>query len=214
MLETGLARPATPWDAWGHNHVVVGLLEFAASSDSDVGNEAVGKVVRMLVERFGDNPTALHALGAHHTVAALLSASAKAFAAGIQKDGLLTLINAVLKLQRGGSEAAPTFEHNRVNAWHGLVTLEGMAVLAGVPGAPNAEGMRKAVTKLWWSLCERERRNTGALFSGDKAGNSASNSKEASKPQVAAMWAKLSTAVLALSGNSVVVDELELTLYN
>lgn len=53
----------------------------------------------MLVERFGDNPTALHALGAHHTVAALLSASAKAFAAGIQKDGLLTLINAVLKLQ-------------------------------------------------------------------------------------------------------------------
>lgn len=117
-------------------------------------------------------------------------------------------------IKRGGSEAAPTFEHNRINAWHGLVTLEGMAVLAGVPGASNAEGMRKAVTKLWWSLCERERRNTGALFSGDKAGNSASNSKEASKPQVAAMWAKLSTAVLALSGNSVVVDELELTLYN
>ena len=188
----------------------------------------------MLVEKFGDNPTALHALGAHHTVAPLLSAVAKAYALAVRssksgggvmekKEGnLLSLINAVLKLQdmpgggdyvaRGASQAAPTFEHNRSNAWHGLVTLEGMAVLAGVAGAPNAADLHTAVTKIWWSLCERERKNTGALLGGDKAASA--NANEASKPQVAAAWAKLSSQILALTGDSVVADELELTLYN
>jgi hypothetical protein len=227
-FKQGAVNCATPYDAWGHQHVAAGLFEVATATGSELAETALEQLLAMLVTRFRENSTALHSLGAQHSVAALVNVAAKNYALTPSEE-LLGMINALLKLQempggsdflRRGSRSNILFAHNRVGEWQGLVTLEGMAVLAGCnPPLPNAAELRTAVLKLWWSLCEHERKNTGALFNGDKAGTGQPDRRttmmeEQPTTRATVAWVKLTAEVLKLTGDSLVADELELSLFN
>jgi hypothetical protein len=198
--------------------VAAGVGEWAAATGSSKAKTIFDQVMVMLAEQFEGSPTELHSLGAQHTISPLLASAARAYAA--EANGrFLKLCESLLKLLempaggdyvRRGLTKQP-YNFNRVDSWHGLLALEGIARLATARTMPNSSDLEAAVVETWWSLCENERRNTGALLSGDQAGL-----KKGGPPKTTgtAGWANLCAEVLNLTSNPIVVDEIELTVYN
>ena len=168
------------------------------------------------------NPSDLHALGAQFTIGACLGSVAKAF--NVTNDAeYLELARTLIKflempgcgdLLRKGLTNQPLHK-NPVKSWHGLVTLDGIAQLSQISEMANAADLRMCAVNSWWSLCEHERSNNGAILAGEKAsGLGLKPSPDAPKTSAAVAWTRLTMQILDICDQVVVADELELTLFN
>jgi len=94
--------------------------------------------------------------------------------------------------------------------WECLHTVMSLAELAWSTG--NQE-YATALRDIWWDLAERERKPQGAIMSQEGAQGSVYKSGSQETCCVVA-WSALSVKMLCLTGDSLVADELELSLFN
>lgn len=204
------------WDTWGHYHCMIGCL---------LWNEATGDPTALSIARkIGDvvcayfsSPQKLFAQGGLEQNMAILHSVARLYTRTREKK-LLDFCNVVLaELQM---PPAGDYLRNALNGrqfyqgsqtrWEALCGIMGFAELTHATSDGNC---RAAYQQIWWSLCEYERHNHGGVLSNEAAAGSpyATGSVETC---CTVTWGAMCVEMLRLTGDSVVADELELSLFN
>ncbi len=94
--------------------------------------------------------------------------------------------------------------------WESLHVIQG---IAGKYFITKKKKYRKAFEHLWWSMLKGDRHNNGGFTSGEKATGSPYHLGPIETCCTVA-WTAMSVDMLRLTGDSIVADELELTLFN
>lgn len=93
--------------------------------------------------------------------------------------------------------------------WEGLYALETLATLYRITGK---EEYNTALANLWWGMVQNDRHNTGSFGTGEGATGNLYGAGSETCNTVA--WMAFSTEYLAISRDSRVADELELSFFN
>jgi len=216
------------WDAWGHYHVMLGLmLWYDETGDANTLNAArrIGDLFCDLflgaVEvRLVDTGSTEMNLAPVHTMAMLYARTGEPrylalaeqivgeFAAqrpaGRGSDG--PLAGDYLRMALAGREF---FEMPKPR-WESLHPIMGLVELTWLTGNT---GYREAFERIWWSIVRHDRHNNGGFSSGEKAtGNPFDPGAIETCCTIA--WLAMSVEMLKLTGDSTVADEIELSTLN
>jgi DUF1680 family protein len=91
-----------------------------------------------------------------------------------------------------------------------LHDIQAIVELFWLTGEPK---YRQAFEQIWWSINDLDRHNTGGFTSGEQATGNPYDPR-AIETCCTVAWMALSVDMLRLTGNPLVADELELSLYN
>jgi hypothetical protein len=94
--------------------------------------------------------------------------------------------------------------------WESLHPILALAELDRIAG--DAE-YRKAFANLWWSIVELDRHNNGGFSSGEQAQGNPYH-RGAIETCCTIAWMAMSVEMLAMTGDSIAADELELSTWN
>jgi hypothetical protein len=205
------------WDAWGHYHVMLGLLLWHEDTGDPQALRAAIRIGDLLCRKFlgtgrrvvdtGSeemNHAVLHSLGLlyeiTHTPAYL--DLARQIVDEFQDRRAGNYVRAAL--------AGREFYECRKPRWESLHALQGLAQLYWITGDPQA---RTAFERLWWSIVKLDRHNNGGFSSGEQAQGNPYH-PGAIETCCTVAWIAMTVDMLRLTGNSVVADELELSTLN
>ena len=205
------------WDVWGHYHCILGLLLWHKEAGDAAALEAAVRAGDCVWEFFYGQGRRLGEAGAEEMNMAI----SHGFCLLHRATGEDRFLQAALEVVRDW-EKPPAGDYLRVGLagtpfwktpkprWESLHDLQALAELCWITGD---EDYRRAFEQHWWSILEGDRHNTGGFTSGEKAvGNP--YDPHAIETCCTISWAALSVDMLRLTGNSLVADELELSLYN
>lgn len=220
----GKGTTGPTWDAWGHYHIMVGLLEWSRETGDERTLDAARRIGDLLCERFlGDKRPRLVDTGSTemnlapvHSLCLLYRATgerryldlarqlAEEFAAHDAAGNMLAgdYINAAA----GSREFFQTSKPR----WESLHPILGLVELYYASGDDR---YRQAFEHWWWSIVKLDRHNNGGFSSGEQAQGNPYH-PGAIETCCTVAWMTMSTEMLKLTGNSVVADELELSLLN
>ena len=217
-LRKGGPTCAEPWDAWGHYHIMLGLLLWHEYAADPQALAAVRRIADLFCSRFlGSATERLHDTGAHemnqapaHSLALLYRVTGEQrylrLAQQIVKEFELPPAGDYL---RQGAKNVPFWQTPKPR-WESLHPIMGLAELYRATGDRQ---LREAFENLWWSMLAGDRHNNGGFTSGEKAtGNPYDPNPIETCCTVA--WTTMSVEMLRLTGSSVVADEIELSLLN
>lgn len=220
------------WDTWGHYHLMLGLLLWHEETRDPRALRAVRKMGDLLCDMFLNAPIGRRLVdtgvrdpygwtGTHMNLApihslALLYQETRArrylelaqqiadeFAAQGPEG---PLAGDYVRTALAGQEF---FETPRPR-WESLHAIMGLAELYSITGCQD---YRRAFEQIWWSICKLDRHNNGGFGTGEQAvGNPYAPGAIETCCTIA--WMALSVEMLRLTGDSIVADELELSLLN
>jgi DUF1680 family protein len=212
------------WDAWGHYHVMLGLLLWSDHSGDAAALACAERIGDLFCATFlGDhrprlvdtgatemNLAPIHALCLlHHATQTrryldLATQIAGEFAARDAAGAPLAgdYVNAAL--------AGQEFFETPKPRWESLHPLMGLVELSYLTGD---ETYGRAVEHFWWSIVRLDRHNNGGFSSGEQAQGNPYH-QGAIETCCTIAWIALSVEMLRLTGASVVADELELSTLN
>lgn len=212
------AHGREPWDAWGHYHAMLGLLLWYEETGDEKALTCTRRMADLFCRRFLDNPhERLHDTGAHemnqapiHSLAWLHRLTGEErylrMAEQIVTEFAIPPAGDYLNAGLAGRE----FWETPKPRWESLHPIMGLSELYLATGR---EEYRRAFEHFWWSMLRGDRHNNGGFTSGEKAtGNPYDAGAIESCCTVA--WMAMSVEMLRLTGNSLVADELELSLFN
>ncbi len=217
-------KPGPTWDAWGHYHMMLGLLTWdEAVGDPDALAAAV-KIADLLCDRFlGEESPRLVDTGSTemnlapaHALVLLYEKTGRAKYLALAKqivgefaatgpDGK-PLAGDYDRLGRAGVE----FFQTPKPRWESLHPIQALAALGRVED--DAE-RRRAFANLWWSIARLDRHDNGGFSSGEQAQGDPYH-PGAIETCCTVAWMALSVDMLRQSGDPVVADELELSTFN
>jgi uncharacterized protein len=212
------------WDAWGHYHVLLGLLLWHDETGDKPALEAARKVGDLLCNQFlGDKKprlvdtgsTEMNLAPAHGLCLlyrrtrdprhlALAKQIVGEFAAADPKGQ--PLAGDYLRAALAGKE----FFQTPKPRWESLHPILALAELYHLTGE---ESYRKAFEQLWWSIAKLDRHNNGGFSSGEQAQGNPYH-PGAIETCCTIAWLAMGVEMLRLTGNPVVADELELSTLN
>ena len=216
-LRAGAPNCQWPWDAWGHYHVMLGLLLWHRDSGDARALACARRIGDLFCRRFLDGGESLHATGCHemnqapvHALALLHQVTGepryRAMAERIVAEFALAPAGDYLRAPLAGKE----FWETPKPRWESLHPIMGLVELYYITGdAPY----REAFTRLWWSMLRGDRHNNGGFTSGEKATGNPFD-RGAIETCCTIAWMAMSVEMLRLTGESVVADELEFSFYN
>ena len=211
------------WDAWGHYHVMLGLLLWHEESRDAkalacaermgdlICRKFLGKKRRRLVDTGSTemNLAAIHSLcllyrkrKVQRYLDMALQIVDEFAAEGV--DG--PLAGDYLRTALAGKE----FYQGPKPRWESLHPIMGMVELYWITGE---EDFRRAFEQIWWSIVRLDRHNNGGFSSGEKAQGNPYH-QGAIETCCTIAWMAASVEMLRLTGNPVVADELELSTLN
>ena len=208
------------WDAWGHYHAMVGLLLWHAESGDRKALDGVCRIADLFCRRFlpsAGGKERLHTAGSHEMNQAPIHALGMLY----RLTGVKRYLEMALQIE---SEFAipPAGDYTRTALrgleffetpkprWESLHPIMGLVELYYATGE---ESYRTAFEHLWWSMLKGDRHNNGGFTSGEKAtGNPFDPGAIETCCTIA--WMAMSVEMLKLTGNSIVADEIELSLLN
>ncbi|MBT3342719.1 MAG: hypothetical protein HN712_18945 [Gemmatimonadetes bacterium] len=214
------------WDAWGHYHIMLGLLLWHEDSGDAAALRCTRRIGDLLCERFlgqrrrgrrlVDTGSTEMNLAPIHALALLYRRTGTerylALARQIQtefgaqgRDGALLAGDYV-----GASLAGVPFFEQPKPRWESLHPIQGMIELHWLDG--HQEG-RRAFEHTWWSIAQTDRHNNGGFTSAEKAQGNPYH-QGAIETCCTVAWAAMSIDMLRLTGSSLVADELELSTLN
>ena len=211
------------WDAWGHYHVMLGLMLWHEESDDQKAFGAACRIADLLCKKFlgkkkiqlvETNSSEMN-LAPAHTLAMLY-----------RKTGTKKYLNLALQIvdefalnEASGNPAGDylnaAFEglefwqtpKPRWESLHPMMVLEELYIITG------DEKYKEAFEHWWWSMVKLDRQNHGGFTCGEKAtGNPYQHGAVETCCTIA--WMAYSVEMLKLCGNSLVADELELSTMN
>ncbi len=217
-----VAGDGQTWDAWGHYHVMLGLLLWHEETEDAAALAAARRIGDLFCRMFlgtdlrlvdtgetDKNLAPVHALAMLHAktgdpkVLELAQQIVDEFTA-VGLDG--PLAGDYLREALAGREF---FEMPKPR-WESLHPIMGLAELYWGTGEPS---YREAFERIWWSIVRHDRHNNGGFSSGERAtGNPYDPSPIETCCTIA--WIAASVEMLKLTGNSVVADEIELSTLN
>jgi DUF1680 family protein len=209
------------WDAWGHYHVMLGLLLWHEDTRDDAAVSCARHIGDLFCKKFESarlvdtgstemNLAPIHSLCLLHRRTGeerylkLALKICDEFAA-INKDGK-PLAGDYLNAALAGEE----FFQMPKPRWESLHPIMGLAELFWITGE---EKYRRAFEHIWWSIAKLDRHNNGGFSSGEQAQGNPYH-PGAIETCCTIAWIAMSVEMLRLTGNSIVADELELSTLN
>jgi DUF1680 family protein len=214
------------WDAWGHYHVALGLLQYYELTRDPAALVAARRIGDLLCDRFlGAEPPArlvdtgstemnlapAHVLCLLHQITGEpryrdLAAQLvdREFSATNEKGE--TLAGDYLRRGRAG---VPFYRLPKPR-WESLHPIMALPELYRITG----EGQyRAAFENLWWSIVETDRHNNGGFSSGEQAQGNPYH-PGAIETCCTVAWMAMTVEMLRLNADSRIADELELSTLN
>lgn len=231
-LRKGAPNCAEPWDAWGHYHIMMGLLLWYQTLATDTARglrsteltasartaqKTARRIADLFCSRFLGSAERLHDTGAHemnqapiHSFCLLYEITGEQryldMAHQIEKEFEIPPAGDYIRTALAGLE----FHQTPKPRWESLHPIMGIASLYHITGD---EKYRRAFEHIWWSIVKGDRHNNGGFSSGERATGDPYH-KGAIETCCTVAWMAMSVEMLRMTGDSVVADEIELSLFN
>jgi DUF1680 family protein len=209
------------WDAWGHYHLMIGLLFWHEETGDPGALTAARRIGDLFCTKFANtrlvdtgstemNLAPIHSLGLLYGVTGeakylrLAQRICDEFSA-LGADGK-PLAGDYLESALNGKE----FFQMPKPRWESLHPIMGLVQLYASTGEDK---YRRAFESIWWSIVQWDRHNNGGFSSGEQAQGNPYH-PGAIETCCTIAWIALGVEMLRLTANSVVADELELSTLN
>jgi DUF1680 family protein len=209
------------WDAWGHYHVMLGLLLWHEETGDAPALHCATRIADLFCQKFQSSRlvdigwTEMN-LAPVHSLCLLYERTGNAehlrlarrildeFAAKDSDGKALAgdYLNAALEGKEFYQMTKPRWE-----SLHPIMSLAEFYVITG------DEKYRNAFEEIWWSIVKLDRHNNGGFSSGEQAQGSPYH-RGPIETCCTIAWMALSVEMLRLTRNPVVADELELSTLN
>jgi len=215
---TGHAPPTgETWDAWGHYHILLGLLLWHEESGDQQALAAAAKIGDLLCAKFLNSGKRLVEIKSSemnhapiHGLCLLYRKKsepryldlAKQIATEFEAPGAGDYLRVAL--------AEKEFFQGPKPRWESLHPIMGLVELYWLTGDAS---FRKAFEQIWWSIAKLDRHNNGGFSSGEQAQGNPYH-PGAIETCCTIAWMAMSVEMLRLTGNSIIGDELELSMLN
>jgi DUF1680 family protein len=220
----GKGAPGPTWDAWGHYHVMLGLLLWAEETLDERALETAARIGDLFCERFlgrrfprlVDTGSTEMNLAPVHSLCLLYRKTgqplyldlarqiADEFAAHDATGA--PMAGDYIDSAAAGREFFET-PKPRWESLHPILCLVELYYLTG------EQRYRDAFEHWWWSIVKLDRHNNGGFSSGEQAQGNPYH-QGAIETCCTIAWMAMSVEMLKLTGNSIVADELELSTLN
>ena len=212
------------WDAWGHYHIMLGLLLWHADTGDSAAFDGARRIADRLCEmylgatspRLVDTPGTEANLAPVHALALLYKVTGEPRYLQLAEQ----IVDEFAAVDDAGAPLAGNFVEGPLagveffelpeSRWEGLHPIMALPELYTITGN---ERYRDAFERMWWSINASDRHNTGGFSSGERA---------TGDPYVfygietccTIAWIALSIEMLRLTQDARVADELELSTLN
>jgi len=211
------------WDTWGHYHVMMGLMLWHEDTGDKEALACVTRMADFLCRKYlGKKKTRLVDTGRTEMNLAPVHSLCILYRKTKTERYLkmaLQIVDEFAACSKGEHLAGDylrqalqgkEFFQTPKPRWESLHPIMALAELYWITGEDQ---YRQAFEQIWWSIVKLDRHNNGGFSSGEQAtGNPFHLAAIESCCTIA--WTAMSVEMLKLTGNSVVADELELTMLN
>lgn len=220
----GKGTVGATWDAWGHYHVMLGLLAWWEETHDEQALAAASRIGDLMCQRFlGEHTPQLVDTGSTemnlapaHSLCLLYRATGETRYLDLAKqivEEFAAKDNAGKPLAGDYIQAAAQsleFFQTPKPRWESLHPILSLVELYYLTGDAR---YRQAFEHWWWSIVKLDRHNNGGFSSGEQAQGNPYH-QGAIETCCTIAWMAMSVDMLKLTGNSVVADELELSTFN
>jgi len=211
------------WDTWGHYHIMLGLMLWHEETRDKKALTCAIRIADLLCRKYlGRKKTRLVDTGSTEMNLAPVHSLCLLY----RKTKVASYLKLALQIvdefsaQEKGEFLAGDYLIQALQEkeffqipkprWESLHPIMGLVELYWITGEDQ---YRQAFEHIWWSIVKLDRHNNGGFSSGEKAtGNPYHLAAIESCCTIA--WMAMSVEMLKLTGNSIVADELELSLFN
>ncbi len=212
------------WDAWGHYHVMLGLLTWDEEVGDPKARDAAARIGDLLCDRFlGEQRPRLVDTGSTEMNLAPAHGLCVLYRRTGQRRYLDLARQLVGEFAATGADGKPLagdylrrglarqpFYATPKPRWESLHPILALAELDRITGDASH---RTAFENLWWSIVEFDRHNNGGFSSGEQAQGNPYH-RGAIETCCTIAWMAMSVEMLAMTGESIIADELELSTLN
>ena len=211
------------WDAWGHYHIMLGLILWHEESDDKKALDSATRIADLICEKFlGNVRSRLVDTGSTEMNLAVIHTLCLLYRKTKAERYLDMALQIVDEFAADGAEgplagdylrsglAGREFYETPKPRWESLHPIMGMAELYWITGEDQ---YRTAFEQIWWSIVKLDRHNNGGFSSGEKAQGNPYH-QGAIETCCTIAWIAASVEMLRLTENSVVADEIELSTLN
>ncbi|MDE0042511.1 MAG: glycoside hydrolase family 127 protein [Candidatus Poribacteria bacterium] len=211
------------WDTWGHYHNIMGLLLWHEETRDTEALTCATRMADLLCETYlGAKRPRLVETGSTEMNLAPVHSLCVLYRKTKDERYLELALQIVdeFAVTENGEPLAGDYLRSALDGkeffqtpkprWESLHPIMALAELYWITGEDH---YRRAFERIWWSIVKLDRHNNGGFSSGEQAtGNPYHLAAIESCCTIA--WTAMSVEMLKLTGNSIVADELELTLFN
>ncbi|MFO0889054.1 MAG: glycoside hydrolase family 127 protein [Isosphaeraceae bacterium] len=217
-------KPGGTWDAWGHYHMMLGLLLWNETSGDTASLDAARRIGDLFCDRFlGDRKPRLVDTGSTEMNLAPAHGLCLLYEKTREKRYLDLARQIVEEFAaadaRGQPLAGDYFRRGLAGEefyrlpkprWESLHPVLALAELARITRDPQ---YARAFANLWWSIAKLDRHNNGGFSSGEQAQGNPYH-RGAIETCCTIAWMAMTVEMLRLTGDPVAADELELSTFN
>jgi DUF1680 family protein len=217
MAWDGGKREIAQWDVWGHYHCILGLLLWHQEAGDAAALQTACKAADLLCRFFLDGETRVYDAGAEEMNMAVSHGLCLLY----RETGNPRYLELVRAIEQDWEKppagdyvrqalAGQPFYLTPKPRWESLHDIQAIVELYWLTGEQK---YRTAFEQIWWSIFEFDRHNTGGFTSGEQATGNPYDPR-AIETCCTVAWMALSVDMLKLTANSIVADEIELSLLN
>lgn len=209
------------WDAWGHYHVMLGLLFWYDETQDQDALQCAKRIGDLFCQKFATKR--LVEIGSTEMNLAPVHSFGLLYERTNEKrylDQALKIVDQFSAKSDDGKPLAGDYLNQALAGtefyqlpkprWESLHPIMGMAELYRITGDQR---FRRAFESIWWSIVKLDRHNNGGFSSGEQAQGNPYH-QGAIETCCTIAWTAMSVEMLRLTQNSIVADELELSLLN
>lgn len=222
QLPNGYLGPFTPdlrltsdrWDVWGHYHWMLAFLMYYDDTKFEPALDACCKAGDLIHRTFVGTENRMKSPEQN---LAILHGACLLYEKTGEPRYLELAEWCIEELDKPGScgyiedaLAGKEIQEFRARRWEGLHCIQGICEMGFITGDTK---YHDAFKHIWWAMLKGDRHNTGG-FTSSEACQGNPYDQGAIETCCTIAWAALTIDMLRLTGNSLVADELELSIFN
>jgi len=211
---TDLRLISDRWDLWGHYHWILAFLMYYQNTGYKPALDASCKACDLIHKTFVGTDRRI--LSPEQNLA-ILHGACLLYEITTQPKYLELAECVIEELDKPGgcgyiedALARKEIQEFRARRWEGLHCIQGICEMGFITGDPK---YLDAFQHIWWAMLKGDRHNTGG-FTSSEACQGNPYDQGAIETCCTVAWMALTIDMLRLTGNSLVADELELSLFN